>query len=113
MKKLLCLILAAATVAAMIPLALSVGSADSAFPFTDVPANEWYRPEVEFAWENGLMQGVSKTKFEPESPMTRAMFVTILCRLSKEETEITDRFSDVPADEWYAPYVGWAAKSGL
>ncbi|MBQ6677394.1 MAG: S-layer homology domain-containing protein, partial [Clostridia bacterium] len=47
------------------------------------------------------------------SPMTRAMFVTILCRLSGEETEITDRFSDVPADEWYAPYVGWAAKSGL
>ena len=113
MKKLLCLFLAVLTVAAMIPLALSVGSADSEFPFTDVPANEWYRPEVEFAWENDLMMGVSGTKFEPESPMTRAMFVTILCRLSGEETEITDRFRDVPADEWYAPYVGWAAKSGL
>ncbi|MBQ6677106.1 MAG: S-layer homology domain-containing protein [Clostridia bacterium] len=113
MKKLLCLILAAATVAAMIPLALSVGSADSAFPFTDVPANEWFRPEVEFAWENGLMQGVSKTKFEPESPMTRAMFVTVLFRMSGEKAEFTDRFPDVKAADWFAESVGWAAKTGL
>ena len=89
MKKLLCLILAAATVAAMIPLALS-GSAEGGFPFTDVPANEWYRPEVEFAWENDLMMGVSTTKFEPESPMTRAMFVTVLFRMSGEKAEFTD-----------------------
>ncbi|MBQ2468225.1 MAG: hypothetical protein II503_00950, partial [Clostridia bacterium] len=60
MKKLLCLFLAVLTVAAMIPLALA-GSAEGAFPFTDVPAAEWYRPEVEFAWENDLMMGVSKT----------------------------------------------------
>ncbi|MBR3640189.1 MAG: S-layer homology domain-containing protein, partial [Clostridia bacterium] len=113
MKKLLCLILAAATVAAMIPLAISAKTAEDAFPFTDVPENAWFRPEVEFAWENGLMQGVSKTKFEPGSPMTRAMFVTVLCRLSGEETEITDRFSDVPANAWFAPYVGWAVKTGL
>ncbi|MBQ6262716.1 MAG: S-layer homology domain-containing protein, partial [Clostridia bacterium] len=73
MKKLLCLLLAAATFAAMIPLALSVSSAGDVFPFTDVPADKWYRPEVEFAWENGLMQGVSATKFAPGSPMTRAM----------------------------------------
>ena len=113
MKKFLCLILTVLTVAAMIPLALSVSSAGDVFPFTAVPADKWYRPEVEFAWENGLMQGVSATKFAPGSPMTRAMFVTILCRLSGEETEITDRFSDVPANKWYAPYVGWAARSGL
>ena len=113
MKKLLCLILAALTLAATIPLALTAYPAGDAFPFTDVPSGEWYRSEIEFAYENGLMQGVSKTKFEPESPMTRAMFVTILCRLSGEDTVVTDRFRDVPADEWYAPYVGWAATSGL
>ncbi|MBQ2468192.1 MAG: S-layer homology domain-containing protein, partial [Clostridia bacterium] len=113
MKKLLCLFLAVLTVAAMIPLALSVGSADSAFPFTDVPANEWYRPEVEFAWENDLMVGVSNTTFEPESPMTRAMFVTVLFRMSGEKAEFTDRFPDVKAADWFAESVGWAAKTGL
>ena len=50
MKKFLCLILTVLTVAAMIPLALSVSSAGDVFPFTDVPADKWYRPEVEFAW---------------------------------------------------------------
>ncbi|MBQ7474414.1 MAG: S-layer homology domain-containing protein [Clostridia bacterium] len=113
MKKLLCLFLAVLTVAAMIPVAITAGSAGGSFPFKDVPSGEWYRSEVEFAWENGLMRGVSDTTFEPESPMTRAMFVTILCRLSGEDTEITDRFRDVPSGEWYAPFVGWAAKTGL
>ncbi|MBR6915197.1 MAG: S-layer homology domain-containing protein [Clostridia bacterium] len=113
MKKLLCLFLAILTVAATFPLALSVGSADSAFPFTDVKEEAWYRPEIEFVWEKGLMEGVSATKFEPSSTMTRAMFVTILCRLSGDETSVTDRFSDVKPNAWYAPYVGWAAKTGL
>ncbi|MBQ7474355.1 MAG: S-layer homology domain-containing protein, partial [Clostridia bacterium] len=111
-KKLLCAILAALTVVSAVP-ALPAYSDGAEFPFRDVPEDEWYRSEVEFAWENGLMQGTSKTRFEPESSMTRAMFVTILCRLSGEDTVITDRFSDVPSGEWYAPYVGWAAKTGL
>ena len=113
MKKLTCMLLAVLMLAAMIPLALTANSADGAFPFTDVPESEWYRPEVEFVWENDLMVGVSGTKFEPESPMTRAMFVTILCRLSREEQEVTDRFPDVKAKDWFAGSVGWAAKSGL
>ncbi len=113
MKKLMCVILAALTVFAALPLALSVRSEGGSFPFTDVKEGAWYRSEIEFVWEQGLMLGVSDTKFEPSSPMTRAMFVTILFRLSGEEASVTDLFSDVKPQDWFSESVGWAAETGL
>ncbi len=89
-----------------------VSAADS-LPFEDVPESAWHRPYVEYVYGHGLMQGVSSTEFAPDSPVSRAMFVTILGRLYGAEPNNNHGFSDVEAGSWYEGYVGWAAKSGM
>ena len=50
-------------------------------PFTDVAKQDWFYGDVAYVYENGLMNGVSKTTFAPGQKTTRAMIVTILWRL--------------------------------
>lgn len=51
-------------------------------PFVDVPADAWYGPDVQWAYENGITNGVDATHFSPDSPCTRAQVVTFLRRLA-------------------------------
>lgn len=84
-------------------------------PFTDVAADAAYIDAIEFVYENGLFQGVSETEFAPDVTMTRAMFVTVLGRLSGVNAAdfAGASFADVVEGEWYAPYVAWAAQNGI
>jgi len=47
-------------------------------PFTDVP--DWAKPHVNYAYANGITNGVSATSFAPNRPMTDAMFLTLVLR---------------------------------
>lgn len=49
-------------------------------PFADVAAGRYYTKAVVWAYENGVVTGMSDTVFAPESPVTREQFVTILYR---------------------------------
>ena len=53
--------------------------------------------------------------FEPDRKVTRAMFVTILGRLYGLHDDFVApiSFSDVQEADWFAPYVTWAALSGI
>ncbi|WP_073077769.1 S-layer homology domain-containing protein [Sporobacter termitidis] len=84
-------------------------------PFTDVAKTAWYYKNVWYASTHGLFKGTSDTTFSPDTPMTRAMFVTVLGRLEgvKESDYTTSSFGDVPTGEWYSAYVEWAVKSGI
>jgi len=84
-------------------------------PFRDVPNNADYMDAIEFVYENGLFKGTSATEFEPNTTMTRAMFVTVLGRLEgvDERNWHGAAFDDVVEGEWYAPYVKWAATKGI
>ncbi len=87
-------------------------------PFTDVYKSASYYRAIQFVYENELFQGTSATKFEPDTTMTRAMFVTVLGRLAKVNVNnySTMSFTDVKnsaATSWYVPYVEWAASIGL
>lgn len=82
--------------------------------FTDVPADAWFRFYVDYAVENGLMYGTATDKFEPNTPLTRAMLVTILYRLEGEPTvEGEPPFSDVAARQWYIYPVIWAKNNNV
>lgn len=81
--------------------------------FSDVSDSAWYKDAVEYAVTNGLMNGTGNNKFEPESPMTRAMLVTVLWRYAGEPAEGENIFSDVKDSEWYAKAVAWAAHNGI
>lgn len=81
---------------------------------TDVDKTRWYHEAIDFAVSNGLMQGMSASSFEPDTPTTRAMIVTILHRLEGSPAPASaSGFGDVPADAWYAEAVAWAAENGI
>lgn len=79
----------------------------------------WARKYIDRATELGLFKGTSETAFQPEAPMTRAMFVTVLGRLAgidKDEWRcdyLNLVFNDVNRSAYYAPYVAWAAHHGI
>ena len=80
--------------------------------FTDVAPNAWYTAAIQYAYDNGLMTGVSDTEFAPEATTTRAMIVSILARLEGVESAEAAGFADVEG-EWYATAVNWAANVGV
>ena len=80
--------------------------------FVDVAPNAWYKDAVQYAYDQGLMTGVSDTEFAPEATTTRAMIVSILARLENVTTAEAAGFADVD-DEWYATAVNWAANVGV
>ena len=85
MKKILKFTLAAALI---LLLLISVSAASSKQPFVDVPVGAWYEKAVAWAYECGITNGVDDTHFEPNRPITRAEFVTMLWRWSGNEPEI-------------------------
>ena len=87
---------------------------DGALPFGDVAESSWYCDAVRYAYDNGLINGVSDTAFAPASRLTRGMLVTLLYRMEKEPAAKGGNvFSDVEADSWYADAVAWSAANGL
>ena len=93
------------------------GSKDPATPdpskFTDLDENAWYYDDVVDIIKDGLMEGVSSTKFGPELVVNRAMVATILYRLSGEKFDGSAAFPDVTVDSWYDEAVAWAADRGV
>ena len=80
--------------------------------FLDVDPDAWYKDAVQFAYDHGLMTGVSATEFAPDVTTTRAMIVSILARLEGVTAADDAGFSDVD-DEWFATAVNWAASVGV
>ncbi len=82
--------------------------------FADLDKDAWYYDGVRYAVEAGLMNGTGAKTFEPDGKLTRAMLVTILYRLAgAPEVKATAKFTDVPADAWYAKAVAWAAEQKI
>lgn len=82
-------------------------------PFTDVGADAWYRDDVQYVYDKGLMTGMTADRFAPNEGMTRAMLVTVLWRQAGSPV-VNDAmdFSDVAEGAWYAEAVRWAAAGG-
>ena len=81
--------------------------------FIDIAPDAWYKDAVQYAYDNGLMTGVSDAEFAPEATTTRAMIVSILARLENVTSAESAGFADVSADDWYATAVNWAASVGV
>ena len=48
-------------------------------PFTDVPA--WANPYISYVYANGITKGVSETRFDPDTEVSEAAFLTIMLRV--------------------------------
>ncbi|MBQ7475121.1 MAG: S-layer homology domain-containing protein, partial [Clostridia bacterium] len=80
--------------------------------FDDVADTDWFAPYVDYAYENGLMLGVSDNLFDPNGVVTRGMIITIIWRLEGSPTEGTAPFKDLKED-WYKSAIAWGYKNGI
>lgn len=88
--------------------------AQADLPFGDISAGAWYADAVRYAYENGLMSGISEKAFAPDGTATRGQIVTILWRLAgKPVVNYAMRYDDVNEGAWYGEAVRWAASTGV
>lgn len=74
----------------------------------------WYHEAVDYALQNGLMSGYSSGTFGPDDNLTRAQLVQILYNKEGQPSEAyRNNYTDVPANQWYAPAVAWASARGI
>ncbi len=109
MKKIIAVIL---TIALIMSFPLSAAAESR---FSDVDSSAWYAEAVDYVVSKNLFNGITDTTFEPQTAMSRAMFVTVLGR--KSNVDITlypgTSFTDVPGNTYFSPYVQWAYYNGL
>lgn len=90
---------------------------DPSFPFTDIAVKKgsWQYDNVKYVYDKGIMNGISGTTwFQPNNPLTRAMFATVLYRMAgSPNVNFGDRFSDVAAGQYYSDAVIWANDKGI
>lgn len=71
------------------------------YRFTDVSPSAWYHEAVDYALLCGYLDGVSKTTFDPDGAVTRAMCWLVLGRVSG--------YRDLEGGSpWYADAQAWA-----
>ena len=83
-------------------------------PFTDVFRDTYYADAVAWAVEKGITTGTSATTFSPDQGCTRGQVVTFLWRAAgSPDVAISNAFSDVPSDQYYAKAVAWAVANNI
>ena len=87
-------------------------SGNRGLPFVDVKEADWSWPYVKYVYENGMFAGTSATTFEPNTAMTRGMFVTVLWAKDGKPSAGESSFKDLRAD-WYKEAVAWAAANRI
>ena len=83
--------------------------------YSDI-SGHWGESYINFVSDRTLFGGTSPTEFSPEETMTRGMFITVLGRmhgLDQTKYDGNTGYTDVPATEYYAPYIQWAKETGI
>lgn len=78
--------------------------------------SHWAKNAIVECFAKGIFNDfANKTVFMPEKPTTRAEFVTALGRLMniKPEEFNKNSFEDVDSNEFYAPFINWAASKKI
>lgn len=77
---------------------------DRSRDFTDTRGH-WAEDAIDFATAHELFSGTSDTTFTPDSPMTRAMLMTVLARFDGQDT--------TGGAVWYEKAMAWARENGI
>lgn len=82
--------------------------------FTDMNEDDWYFANANEALERGIVSGVAPFEFDAQSPLTRAMALTILSRFAGDDGTSADAgFEDVASGSWYESAVNWGVANGI
>lgn len=104
--KFVAMLLVIAMIAGVLPFAFAANVG----PFTDVKDTDWFASNVQYVYDNGLMNGTTTTTFEPESNLTRAQTAVVLWRIAGQPAPTAKApFTDL-VDAWYRDAIAWAAE---
>lgn len=74
----------------------------------------WEYNAIKYCSDNKLMYGTGQNLFDPDTPITRAMFATIVYRMAGSPSVTYKKiFSDVPSGQWYSKGITWASQKGI
>ncbi len=82
--------------------------------FSDMNSSHWAYDAVQLLCERGIISGHGDNTFAPDDNVTRAEFIkmiTVAMALKSSDTKTP--FSDVTADDWFAPYAAMAYREGI
>lgn len=88
--------------------------------FADVEEGSWYEAAVNWAAEEGIVNGMNDTTFAPTAQITREQMATILARYAgykdkdvSEKAELSAYTDAASVSDWAADAMGWAVASEL
>lgn len=81
--------------------------------FKDVSASAWFYPELRAAVGSELINGVSKSKFEPSGQLTVAQAITMAARVHQLYSDEEVTLKNGWWLWWYKPYVKYAEANDL
>lgn len=84
--------------------------------FSDVDSDHPHSDAILYLQSEGMIQGYSDGTFLPDSTINRAEFMKIITGAllgDEPSAPAEDCFPDVPAEEWFASYVCFAAESKI
>lgn len=118
MKRMLSLLLAALTAAALCLPGLAAGLDSfqkvrdyTPGQFTDVPADSWCAANVQTVYEYGIMLGKTDTLFGADGSLTLAQTIVLACRI--HSTYYQDGAEFPVSEPWYQSYVDYTLKEKL
>ena len=101
-------------------LAGEVKALNGELKFSDISSEQYYSNAVMWAVENGIINGVTESKFAPQNNITREQLVVMLYRYEKENGIVEEEnvsLSDYDDNEMISDYArdafGWAIKRGI
>ena len=81
--------------------------------FIDVKNNHWAIDYIRFVVQRGIMVGVDKDRFDPNGKLSRAMLISMLARISKENVEAAKQVEGIPQNQWYSKDMNWAVNAKI
>lgn len=81
--------------------------------YNDVPENHWASPAISALGGSAIISGYPDGSFRPNDSITRAEFAKLVVSAFSVDASSDTVFSDVNAEDWYAPYITKGEGSGL
>ena len=83
----------------------------ASMPFSDVIKGQWHYKAIAWAYENGLVDGVTPTSFNPDGNITREQMAVLIVRFAQAFSfDLTPTIDEASFDD-QASIGGWALES--
>ena len=81
----------------------------------DIEATQWFFPDVDWAYQKGLMIGVNSNTYAPYGTISSATVTVVLSRLNGADLSrwANETAEGVTPGQWYSAAASWARECGL